>query len=415
MDNLNNIAQTFISRREEFLRLAKAKHTPFYVFDTKEFEKNAKDFRETMNQAIPSIEIFYAMKLNHHPHFITGAVRNGFGIDVASVREFQMAIKYGAKKILFFSPAKTREDLEFFVKHRENATLIIDSFNELALIGEITNSSRKRIKAGVRIHTSAQGSWTKYGIDINTLLKFWQLAKNKYPYIKLEGIHFHTSRNASARLYIEVIKELGNYLDSNFKQEDMRSIKFIDFGGGFEPYQAEGYYQEYSAVKRILNWMRLTKYNIYYNNKILTVRESLPLSEYAEGVSAAIKNYLPSALQIKFYTEPGRVLCSNSMHIITRVIDIKDNIAITDAGVNLVGWQRFEHEYFPLVNLSDPSQQEREVKIYGKLCTPWDIWGYGCYANKINIGDLILVPYQGALTYSLAQNFILPIAKVYKL
>jgi diaminopimelate decarboxylase len=46
------------------------------------------------------------------------------------------------------------------------------------------------------------------------------------------------------------------------------------------------------------------------------------------------------------------------------------------------------------------------------LCTPHDIWGYSYHGSGITVGDILLVPGQGAYTYSLRQNFIKPIADV---
>jgi diaminopimelate decarboxylase len=104
------------------------------------------------------------------------------------------------------------------------------------------------------------------------------------------------------------------------------------------------------------------------------------------------------------------------MHIVLSVVDIKDETnVILGGGVNMVGWQRFEYEYFPLINISSPSKKEIKCNMWGHLCTTWDIWGYFCYSGKFKKGDIIVVPNQGALTYSLAQNFIYSIPQVYKL
>ena len=104
------------------------------------------------------------------------------------------------------------------------------------------------------------------------------------------------------------------------------------------------------------------------------------------------------------------------MHIVLSVADIKDKEnCILNGGVNMVGWQRFEKEYFPLVNITHPSKKERQCRMWGNLCTTWDIWGYYYYGSKLGQKDIIIVPYQGALTYSLAQTFINDIPAVYKL
>jgi diaminopimelate decarboxylase len=48
------------------------------------------------------------------------------------------------------------------------------------------------------------------------------------------------------------------------------------------------------------------------------------------------------------------------------------------------------------------------------LCTPDDQWGESIFGNDTGIGDILLIPDQGAYTYSLRQVFIKPIARVVK-
>ena len=101
------------------------------------------------------------------------------------------------------------------------------------------------------------------------------------------------------------------------------------------------------------------------------------------------------------------------MHIVLSVSDIKDKSScVLNGGVNMVGWQRFEKEYFPLINITHPSKTERRSRMWGNLCTTWDIWGYYYYGSKLEEKDVIVVPSQGALTYSLAQTFINNIPEV---
>ncbi|MBF0529707.1 MAG: decarboxylase, partial [Deltaproteobacteria bacterium] len=110
------------------------------------------------------------------------------------------------------------------------------------------------------------------------------------------------------------------------------------------------------------------------------------------------------------YTEPGRWICNDAMHILLMVLDVKgDDLAITDGGGNMVGWERFESEYFPLINLSRPGMTENPILVLGSLCTPHDLWGHSFFGQDIRIGDVLLIPMQGAYTYSLRQQFIKPI------
>ena len=57
------------------------------------------------------------------------------------------------------------------------------------------------------------------------------------------------------------------------------------------------------------------------------------------------------------------------------------------------------------------TRRERQCLVAGSLCTPHDIWGYGYFGDGIQVGDVLLVPNQGAYTYSLRQEFIKPLPK----
>ena len=70
------------------------------------------------------------------------------------------------------------------------------------------------------------------------------------------------------------------------------------------------------------------------------------------------------------------------------------------------------NEFIPIINLTRNSSKEREAKIFGPLCTPDDVWGYSVFGIDISPGDILLIPDQGAYTYSLSQIFIKPIARV---
>jgi diaminopimelate decarboxylase len=62
--------------------------------------------------------------------------------------------------------------------------------------------------------------------------------------------------------------------------------------------------------------------------------------------------------------------------------------------------------------MSRPSLDERPCMIAGSLCTPHDIWGWSYFGEDIQPGDILLLPNQGAYTWSLRQEFIKPLAKV---
>ncbi|TAL60137.1 MAG: hypothetical protein EPN85_07880 [Bacteroidetes bacterium] len=396
--NLLPIVEKILSKRNSFLALVKRYKTPFYVYDQEGLDEDIKRFKKAFHANIPRFQAYYAMKLNHHPLVTRRVVENGMGLDVASKRELSMAIKAGASKIVYFSPGKSDDDLIYAVKHAGIVRIHIDSFSELRRLGAITNKMKKCVEASIRIHIPAHGLWSKYGIPLKWLKNFWKEA-DIYPFVKLNGIHFHQSRNRTVDFYKNTIREVANYINKHFSSQDRKNIQYIDFGGGFEPYRSEGVFLE--------NQSKRQKYHILTPPAI---------EEYAQSIGDAIKKYLDPVVDAIYLSEPGRYICNGAMHIVLSVADVKDKEnCILNGGVNMVGWQRFENEYFPLINLTHPSKTEQPYHMWGNLCTTWDIWGYYCYAKKLLEKDVIVVPYQGALTYSLAQSFINDIPPVYAL
>lgn len=407
------LVKNMLSKRRQFLVLAKKRQTPFYVLDSKELAASISRFKKFFSREIPNLSIYYAVKVNSHPLILRQALKAGFGLDVSSEREFNLALAAKCKKILFTGPVKTAAGYELALKHSQIAKINIDSFVELEQLGSLAAKRRKILKAGVRIFTEDYAKWNKFGIPLDSLKDFWRAAR-KYKYLQLEGIQFHMSFNRDALPYQQVIAAVAVYLKNNFASQEIGNLKFIDFGGGLRPHRSEGYYpwnmdqgQVIKAVVRHYN--RDIKFKQPY-----FITDSVTVDEYACGIGWAIKKHLAPLGNFEYYTEPGRIICNNAMHVLIRIGDIKPNgVIIADGGNNIIGWERFEYDYFPVINLTHPSLKEKNCLIYGCLCLPEDIWGYYCYTSKMAVGDVLLVPYQGAMTYSNAQNFIRPIPEVY--
>lgn len=395
--NLFDSLKPIIKNKDSIQKLVRKYGTPFYVFDEKTLLSSYKKLLDSFSQYLPKVKIYYPVKINHYSKLVDSLVSKGSGLDVASYREIDIAIESGCRDMVYFSPGKTEQDLVYALKYSDSLIINLDSFGELDRLGHLTENQNKNIKVGVRVHFDFSGGWKKYGIDINQLKDFFDRAK-KYKNIDLIGIHLHESRNVNSNYYIQAIKTLALSLKNSFLTEELKRIKFIDLGGGFEVCNTEGRYVNLKSRKYV-------------------VRKTYTIEEYARDIGKTIQKYLNPLLgDVTYFFEPGRFIVNNSMHIVLSVADVKDSKnVILDGGVNMVGWQRFESEYFPLINLSTSSKKEIRCNMWGNLCTTWDIWGYHCYAKDISRGDIIVVPNQGTLTYSLAQNFINKIPPVYNL
>jgi len=86
-----------------------------------------------------------------------------------------------------FMKATRGNDLKYALKHADKVRIHIDSFSELHLLGKLTSKLKIKTEVGIRIHTPAHGLWTKYGIPLQSLRKFWEAPffraeKNKNPH-----------------------------------------------------------------------------------------------------------------------------------------------------------------------------------------------------------------------------------------
>jgi diaminopimelate decarboxylase len=388
--------------------------TPFYLFDSKSLISSIKEFQSAFGKAIPNCQAFYAVKSNYYQGILKIVTQQGMGLDVSSGRELELALASGARKIIFSGPGKSEAELKLAIKNRNKVILQIDSFRELEKIAGLLKKGEK-IRAGIRIYTPLHGTWSKFGIALEDLSKFWQMAK-KYPQIELQGIQCHMSLNLTVEPYQEIVKLLGIYFQNNFSKADLAQIKFIDLGGGFYPGSLDGYYPWAEPQGEILKITADTfEKKLDFTDKYF-IFKTPTLSEYAMAISQAIKVHLKTLVNCQYFFEPGRVISAQSMHLVMRVADVKqqDKI-ILDAGNNMVGWEYYTTYYFPVVNLTNPSLKEMKVAMYGNLCMPEDFWGHYCYAEKMKENDIIIIPNQGAYAFAWAQNFIKPIPPIINL
>lgn len=407
-----------LAKAEEIRRASLRIETPCYVLDQLELERGIREFQQAFTKHFPSCSAYYAVKANHHGNILRTMVARGLGLDVSSGRELTLAVRARAKKILFSGPGKTDEELRLALHHSDRVTVNLDSVRELERLICLARSMRRTICAGVRIHTPVQGAWQKFGIPLADLPALWRKAQ-KQDAVRLEGIHFHLSWNRTPEKYMAVLHALGQTLREGFSPAMRSRVRFIDIGGGFYPNATEGtypwtaHYPGSSPAGRILQMA-----DAYYGAKTafrhpayLSVAD--PVERFARDIAAAARRFIAPLLTCDYYTEPGRILCTRAMHVAVRVVDVKSpSVVIADGGVNMLGWEYGESFYHPIVNLTHPGKKERECTVFGPLCTPRDIWGYRLFTGTLREGDLLLIPFQGAYRYSLAQEFIKSIPPV---
>jgi diaminopimelate decarboxylase len=404
---LRAFVEHFVTRRQRYLDVLADHPAPLYILETAVLEERARQFQQAFRQTLPAVSFYYAVKSNNHPAVAATLLDAGFGLDVSSGMELEMALSLGARDIVFSGPGKTRAELELACHHLDRVTVLMDSFGELERLAEIAARQTLPVRAGVRLTTNPNGLWRKFGIPPADLGSFLARAASHKP-IAMQGLQFHTSWNLTPAAQIDFIRLLGTILAS-LPLANREQIKFIDIGGGYWPPQGDWLQEAGTPAGMMQKAMGHTPLPTQAHYRL----PALPIETFAAQLGAAIREHLLAVVPCRICFEPGRWLCNDAMHLLLSVIDKKQpDLVITDAGTNTVGWERFESDYFPILNLSRPALEERQCDILGALCTPHDVWGYNYWGLDIQPGDILLIPTQGAYTYSLRQQFIKPLPEV---
>jgi diaminopimelate decarboxylase len=390
---ISSFVSDFLQRRDVCLQACHRHGSPLYVVEESVLFERAEQFTNAFCQVLPDVCVYYAIKSNNHPKIVKTLVNAGLNLDVSSGLELQVALDSGTADIVFSGPGKTEKELILAVENCDRTTVLIDSFGEFELLQRIAVEKDTSIRTGVRLTTDSNGLWRKFGIPLKDLSQFLDAAK-RGSHVLVQGLQFHMSWNLDPYNQVDFIVRLGNTL-SKLTSEQRSLIEFIDIGGGFWPSQGE--------------WLQSSGASQSCHYK----RHSTTIEEFAGQIAQAVRTHLFPHVSCRICAEPGRWLCNDAMHLLLTVLDKKArDLVITDAGTNAIGWERFETDYFPVINLSRPELIERQCYILGSLCTPHDVWGYSYWGKDIQPGDVLMIPTQGAYTYSLRQEFIKPLPAV---
>ena len=403
-EQLQSFVRYYFDRRDIYLEALKNHPAPLYLQESSVLRARAARMKRAFQDLLPAVSFYFAVKSNNHSHVAGVLIQEGFGLDVSSGQELEMALGLGASDMVFSGPGKTLQELRLAVSHADRVVILMDSFGELARLGPLAAEMDTTIRCGVRLTVNPTGLWRKFGIPLPELPAFIDAA-SRYPRLHLTGLQFHASWNLSPQPQIDFIRALGQRLAA-MPAAARGQIEFIDIGGGYWPEQGEWLQAAGTPAGKLRDALDLPVAggDAHYH------LPATPIEGFAEALSAAIRAHLLPSVSCRICLEPGRWICNDAVHLLLSVVDKKaPDLVITDAGTNTIGWERFETDYFPVLNLTRPSLVEKPCHVLGSLCTPHDVWGYAYFGTDILPGDILLIPTQGAYTYSLRQTFIKPL------
>ena len=104
--------------------------------------------------------------------------------------------------------------------------------------------------------------------------------------------------------------------------------------------------------------------------------------------------------------EPGRYLVENACKIISKVLAVKKDKIIIDAGMNLLN--KFSNSKF---KVTAQGKKDHAYKVFGPI--PTDIDNIGAHnLPELKAGDEVVIENAGAYTLSMASNWTRRIPKI---
>ena len=127
-ERLMAFVQDYFSRADRYLQVLKETPSPLYLLDTDVLKLRAREFTAAFSNVFPAVSFYYAVKSNNHPEVSRVLLGSGFGLDVSSGLELEMALALEATDIVFSGPGKTAEELTLAAAHPDRVTILLDSF-----------------------------------------------------------------------------------------------------------------------------------------------------------------------------------------------------------------------------------------------------------------------------------------------
>ena len=349
-----------------------------------------------LNSVFPASTLHaIAIKANPLIHILESLNSWGTGAEVASVPELNIALKAGfpSKKIVFDSPVKTWQDLNYALE--AGVHINIDSLAEIERIELLKQKTVSSSTIGIRINpqvgtgtileSSVAGEYSKFGIPIRSRKKEIIDAFLKYRWIT--GVHLHVgSQGCSMELLLDgirVLYELVNEINEKRQHIGIEPVTLFDIGGGLP---------------------------VSYRNDQTPVL----MEDYARAIASRFPRLFSTDFSL--FTEFGRWVYVNAGWTVSRVEYVKHdpgiNTAMIHAGADLflrecLNPASWPHEYsvFDKTGKLKSGKDLNPYNLAGPLCFSGDILAKNVILPVVEEGDYLVIHDTGGYTFSMWSRY----------
>jgi ornithine decarboxylase len=341
--------------------------TPFMLLRTSLVERNLMRLR----QALPDVDVYYAVKANDHPAVIKTLLKSNCYFDVSSVRELQTVKECGGQSENTIHTNPVKSIMEFDGAVNMGARIFVADSP-----GELEKFTRYGDKAGVllRFKTKPGGSVVnlsyKFGADPTQIAELLDRVIDLG--LSFKGFCFHVgSQCIDISKYVSAITAAAELID--LARDKGLETGILDIGGGFP--------------------IRYT--------------EDVPgIESIGKAVSKALNEKIDASVRV--VCEPGRFISGDAVTLFASVIGkaVRDGVKwyyIDDGLYGSFSGCLFDHCTYRII--TNRNTKWEKAVLAGPTCDSFDVIYKECLLPPLEAGDVLMFPAMGAYCRVSATGF----------
>jgi diaminopimelate decarboxylase len=374
----------------DLVALAEEHGTPLAVYDEGALRASAREYVAAFRAHAPDAEVIYASKAFYAQAMLRLACEEGLSVDVASGGELFAALRAGfpPERIFMHGNNKDPREVGELLEARVG-TVIVDSFDEIALLDRMADERGVRQRVLVRVTPGVKPSThsyistgqldSKFGFSLEGGLAAQAVeAVRAAGNLDLAGLHCHLgSQLFDLAVYPEAAARLADFAASVNGE-----LPLVDMGGGLGiAYTHEG--------------------------------GPPPVERYSDVVMDAVRaEWTRVGLPVpRVAVEPGRSIVGRAGVTVYRVGTVKTipgirtYVAVDGGMSDLLRPMLYDAVYEPLLANRADAENVGTYQIVGKHCESGDVLVKAAALPEVRVGDLVCLPATGAYGVSMASNY----------
>jgi ornithine decarboxylase len=362
------------------MRALAAEHgTPLLLLSTQTIRSQYR----TLRQALPGVQLHYALKPLPHPAVVQAIKDEGGYFDLATNGEVDVVRNVGVDptRCIHTHPIKRDQDIRYALDYG-CTTFVFDNPYELPKFLPYKDRVQLLMRLAFRNKEAQCDLSLKFGVQPAEGLDLLRKATGMG--LNVRGLSFHAgSQLLNNFKYIEAISFCRQLF--NLAALDGIRLDTLDIGGG---------------------------YPVPYTDQVM------PIPYYCHPIAAELERLFPG---VRLLAEPGRFISAPAMTLIASVMGKADRQGrmwyyLDDGLYGSYSGKLYDHcdyQFMPLAKLEGKSGPERLSVVAGPTCDSIDVVYNDIMLPELECGDLVTSPMMGAYTAATATDFnFFPRAKI---